>query len=192
MRAVRARPRHGIIAALVAAAGVGIVAEGALPGVRDWLWNHAFTTGILVGALMISATYLVVERALEDGERRRWAAAAGPLLQAIAAAGAGTDAEVRSPMPDTGGGGQCEWLAAMLERYQAALTGTPELVEHWHAALSLAQHARTVHLRRPVTVDAEYEAAWERFKRTFGDVHDFAEQAPGPGATWAALPAVRP
>ena len=178
-----ARQRYAIAAVLTAAVA-GIVLESVSPGVRGWLFDHPFTNAVLVGTLLISATYLVVERALEERERRRWSEAAGPLLQAIAAAGAGTDAELRAA---AGPAGECEWLGQLLERYQAALTGTPELIEHWHAALSLVQHARAA--QGP---DAEYEAAWTRFRATFADVHDFAADVPGAGATWAVMPAVPP
>ncbi len=175
------RQRYAI-AAVLAAAVTGITLEAAFPAVRAWLFDHPFSNAVLVGVLLISATYLVVERALEERERRRWSEAAGPLLQAIAVAGAGTDAELRAGAP----GREGEWLGQLLERYQAALTGTPELIEHWHAALSLVQHARAAE----AGPDADYEAAWRRFRDTFADVHDFAADAPGAGATWAVLPAV--
>ena len=181
-----ARPR--IVAALAFAAGLGIALDVAVPGVRTWLWNHTFTTGILVGLLLIAATYLVVEQALEERERRRWSEAARPLMQAIATAGAGTDAELRAGLPEAP---QCEWLAQLLERYQVALTGTPELIEHWHAALSLAQHARAARTTGTPGPGPAYDAAWARFCSTFGDVQDFSADAPDTGATWS-LPAVRP
>lgn len=176
------RQRYGIIAALALAAAAGVALETAFSGVRGWLFDHPFSNGILVGVLLISATYLVVERALEERERRRWSQAAGPLLQAIAAAGAGTDAELRAGLREPAG--QREWLGQLLERYQAALSGTPELIEHWHAALSLVQHARAAEL------DPTYEAAWTRFRSTFADVYDFSTDVPGAGATWAVMPAV--
>jgi len=177
------RQRYAI-AAVLAAAAAGIALEATSNGVRGWLFDHPFTNAVLVGVLLISATYLVVERALAERERRRWSEAAGPLLEAIAAAGAGTDAELRAGAP----GREREWLGQLLERYQGALTGTPELIEHWHAALSLVQHARALQ-GRP---DAAYEAAWERFTTVFADVHDFAADAREAGATWAVMPAVRP
>jgi hypothetical protein len=180
--------QRSAIAAVLAAAGGGIVLEATSPGVRGWLFDHPFSNAVLVGVLLISATYLVVERALEERERRRWSEAAGPLLQAIAGAGAGTDAELRAK-PGTPGR-ECEWLGELLERYQGALTGTPELIEHWHAALSLVQHARVAQAQRLTEPDAAYEAAWTRFRATFADVHDFAAETPGAGATWAAVPAV--
>jgi len=179
------RQRYGIIAALALAAAAGVALETAFSGVRGWLFDHPFSNGILVGVLLISATYLVVERALEERERRRWSQAAGPLLQAIATAAVGTDAELRAAAAGQGAGDrQCEWLGQLLERYQAALSGTPELIEHWHAALSLVQHARAAEL------DPAYESAWTRFRSTFADVHDFSSDVPGAGATWAVMPAV--
>jgi hypothetical protein len=176
------RQRYAVAAVLTAAAA-GILLEATSAEVRGWLFDHPFTNAVLVGILLISATYLVVERALAERERRRWSEAAGPLLQAIAAAGAGTDAEVRAGAT----GRECEWLGQLLERYQGPLTGTPELIEHWHAALSLVQHARAAQ-GRP---DGAYEAAWSRFTTVFADVHDFAADVRAAGTTWAVVPAVR-
>ena len=179
----RVRSRSGLAQAvnlsprqvLVGAAAVGVALEISVPGIRRWLLSHSFTTGILVGSLLILATYLVVETALEARERRRWTEAARPLLRAIAAAGRGTDAQVRAAATAGAGAGahgseQLEWLAQLVERYQAPLTGTPDLIEHWHAALSLAQHARAAERSVPVTIDDRYEGCWRRFEATFADV----------------------
>ena len=160
---------------LVSAATAGVAMEISIPGIRRWLLSHSFTTGILVGSLLILATYLVVETALETRERRRWTEAARPLLRAIEAAARGTDAQVRAASAAGAGAGahgseQLEWLGQLLERYQAPLTGTPDLIEHWHAALSLAQHARAAERSVPVTIDDRYEGCWRRFEATFADV----------------------
>jgi hypothetical protein len=171
------------LAVIISAAAIaGVALESSLESVRSWTWNHAFANGVLVGVLLITATYLVVERVLEARERERWARAAGPLLRAIALAGEAADKEVRTAQhqPDPG------WLGQLIESYQAVLTATPELVTHWHAALSLLQHARAV----DGTPTADYELAWERFVATFADVHDFGAARPSAGATWAAIPSV--
>jgi hypothetical protein len=178
--------------ALLAVAGV--LVESASADVRGWLFGHPFASGILVGTLLIAATYLVVEQAVAERERRRWADATGPLLHAIAAAGAATDAELRAMAVlgarSDGTGSQQEWLGQLLERYQPALSATPELVEQWHDALSLLQHARASAAAAPPRPDEAYEAAWLRFRTTFAAYHDFDQSTAGPGTTWALLPAV--
>jgi hypothetical protein len=190
MTGVRSPRRDALPMAIVVVALAGVAVDIAVDGVRHWLYTHAFTNAVLVGVLLIAATYLVVERTLEARDRERWSEAAGPLLDAIAVAGAATDRELR-----TGGAAaaaSCDWLAQLLERYQSQLTGTPELMAHWHAALSLAQHARAALAARPAPPDAAYGAAWSRFELTFADVHDFAGAAPSSsGATWR-LPVVHP
>jgi hypothetical protein len=173
---------------LLALAALGVALDVTSPGIRDWLYHHPFTNSVMVGVLLISATYLVVERALEGRERRRWSEAARPLLEAVAVTAAATDRDLRSGAPSAAV--NCEWLAGLLERYEPMLTGTPEMIARWHAALSFAHRARAAvnGKQRP---DQSYERAWARFRDAFADVHDFG-QAPVPvGATWM-LPAVPP
>ena len=192
MARIGSSARSTAVVVLVLLAACGVLLELTLSGFRDWLFNHPFTTGILVGIFLISATYLVVEQALEERERRRWAEATGPLLSALAAAGASTDEELRAAAVGIATGSEAagEWLMQMLERYQALLTGTPDLIQRWHAALSLAQHARATQASKPIRLDSAYEAAWSRFRTTFADVHDFSATAASAGATWAMLPTV--
>jgi hypothetical protein len=179
--------RNRAAGAIVVLAVTGVAIDVALPGPRDWLYYHAFTNAVLVGVLLIAATYLVVERALEERSRERWSAAAAPLLRAIASAGVEVDRRLRSGTGDAAA--DCEWLAQLLERFQSQLTGTPELMAHWHAALSLSQHARAALNHPDGAQAAEYEAAWKRFCATFADAGDGVQGSPGAGATWR-LPTV--
>lgn len=190
---MRERPsaRWGVAAVLAVAAGAGVGLDVGSAGARTWLAAHSLTTSVLVGVLMIAATYLVVERVLGERERQRWQEATEPLLRAIASAGAGTDLELRALTtgagPDTTS--QYEWLGELLARYQTALTGTPELIERWHVALSLLQHARAVQAGRPIVLDAAYEQAWGRFQEAFVDVWDAGAPVAAPATTWT-MPAV--
>jgi len=192
MRAMRAASgRRGLTATVIAVALVATASELASGAARAWFAEHSLTTSTLVGLLMIAATYLVVERALSEREHERWREAAGPLLDAIAVAGARTDAELRIAASGLGQGtSQCEWLGELLARYQAALSGTPELIVRWHAALSLVQHARAAHAARPVCLGADYETAWQRFRSVFGTIAELDPAARNTGKTWL-LPAVR-
>ncbi len=179
-------PRHWIALLVVAATTAGVAVEILAPDARAWLASHNFTTGVLGGALLIAATYLVIEHALEERERQRWRHAAAPLLEAIAVAGRRADFELRAAERCPQTGIEREQLFALLERYQALLTGTPELIAHWHAALSLAQHARHVAARSAIHRDSRYWAAWSRFQDAFADVHDFgAPLETDESATWA-------
>lgn len=189
---MRTSTRYRFVVAIALIAAAGVLVETASADVRGWLAGRAFTSGILVGALLIAATYLVVERVLAERERARWAEAAGPLLNAIAVAGAAADAEARSAMESRAPPAltpQTDWLEQLLQRYQPALSGTPELVACWHAALSLVQHAKAVEAR-PTAADDAYDAAWRRFCATFADVKELAHMVPEPGTTWAVMPAV--
>jgi hypothetical protein len=189
---MRTATRYRFVAAIALIAAAGVLVEAASADVRAWLADRALTSGILVGALLIAATYLVVERVLAERERERWAEAAGPLLNAIAVAGAAADVEARSAMQSRLAPAltpQTEWLDELLQRYQPALSGTPELVARWHAALSLVQHAKAVEASPPAA-DEAYEAAWRRFCATFADVKEFTRSVPEPGTTWAVMPAV--
>jgi hypothetical protein len=178
--------RRPLVLAIVALAACGVALDVVLPGPREWLYYHPFTNSVLVGLLLIAATYLVVEGALEERERRRWSEAAGPLLTAIAIAAESMDRELRAR--SGAAAGDCEALGGLLDRYQAVLTGTPDLIAHWHAALSLAQHARTAIAQH--AADASYEGAWARFRTTYADVHDFGTAPARSSETWA-LPAVK-
>jgi hypothetical protein len=190
---MRLATQNRIIVAIVSVAVAGVALEAAAGGVRSWLDSHPFASGIAVGALLIGATYLIVERAMAERERDRWARASASLLRGIARAGAATDARVREA-ERTGerrrAREQADWLAQMLDDNQAALSGTPELMDRWHIAYSLAQHARSVLAGHPPAPDAGYEAAWGRFRTAFEDVHDFTLAPGSEGATWAAMPVV--
>ena len=190
---MRLATQNRIIVAIVSVAVAGVLLESGSDAVRTWLGSHPFASGIVVGALLIGGTYLVVERALAERERDRWAQAADSLLRAIARAGAATDARLREA--DLTGIcdhalAQADWLAQMLDDNQAALSGTPELMSRWHVALSLAQHARAALARERPAADEAYQAAWSRFCATFGDVHDFTRDAGSDGRTWAAMPVI--
>ena len=173
---MRLATQNRIIVAIVSVALAGVLLEAGSDIVRTSLGTHPFASGIMVGALLLGATYLIVERALAERERVRWAQAADSLLRAIARAGAATDARLREA--DLTGScdralAQADWLAQMLDDNQAALSGTPELMSRWHVALSLAQHAKAALARHRPAADEAYQAAWNRFCATYGDVHDF-------------------
>jgi hypothetical protein len=177
--------------AVLLAAAIGVGLDLFSPAVRDWLYHRPFTGSVLVGTLLIGATYLIVERALADRERRRWDEITQPLLQEIAAVVAGHDTQIRR---GTATPAQCDRLLDWLVRYQPVLTATADLTRRWHDALSVAQHAAIV-CTRGGTPDDTYEAAWGQFQRTFADIHDFgatpqniSETFKGPAVT-AALPA---
>jgi hypothetical protein len=179
------RPAHAERAPRLLVLGVavaGVAVDVLLPATRDWLYHHAFTNGILVGVVLISATYLVVERALERREHQRWSEATQPLLATIAALAATTDHDVRTHAPSAAAG--AEWLAELLQRYEPILTGTPELIRHLHAALSFVQHARSTLARPGPDPGAPYEAAWSRLRAAFADVHDFRSPPTRAGETW--------
>ena len=190
---MRLTTQNRIIVAIISVAVIGMVLESASAGVRSWLGSHPFASGIALGALLIGATYLIVERAMAERERDRWAQASASLLRGIARAGAATDARLREALL-TGdcrrAREQADWLVQMLDDNQAALSGTPELMERWHVAYSLAQHARSALTGGPLSTDTSYEAAWLRFRAAFEDVHDFTLAPGSEGATWAAMPVV--
>jgi hypothetical protein len=173
---------------LLALAALGVVLDVTSPGLRDWFYYHAFTNGVTVGVLLISATYLVVERALEGRERRRWSEAARPLLEAVAVTAAATDRDLRTGAPSAAA--NCDWLTGLLERYEPMLTGTPEMIARWHAALSFAHRARVL-VADGTPPDAAYEGAWLRFREAFAEAHDFGLVPVPVGATWM-LPVVKP
>jgi hypothetical protein len=130
---------------------------------------------------------------MAERERDRWAQASASLLLGIARAGSATDARLREAEL-TGrrdlAREQADWLAQLLDDNQAALSGTPELMDRWHVAHSLAQHARAVLAREPLAVDPAYETAWSRFRATFASERDLVHAPGAEGATWSAMPAV--
>ena len=190
---MRLATQNRIVAGIASLALAGLVIESGSAGVRAWLGARPLTSGIIVGALLIGATYLIVERALAERERDRWARASGSLLRGIARAGMATDETLREAELTGRRDRAClqaDWLAQMLDDNQAALSGTAELMGRWHIAYSLAQHARAVLARDPLAADAAYEEAWSRFREAFEDVHDFTRVSGGDDATWSAMPVV--
>jgi hypothetical protein len=181
--AMRLRPvlssRLALLVVFLALAGVTL--ELVSGEVRSWLSHHPFTSSVLVGVLLIAATYLVVERVLAERERRRWGEATRPLIQEIGTNCAAIDRDVRAGKASVA---DCDRLVEWLDRFLPMLTGTPELIARWRAARSFAQHARGIVARGASAPDDGYGRAWARFEAAFADVYDFTAAPQQPSETW--------
>ena len=142
----RRRASIWIVATILLIAAAGVVGELLVGDLQDWFANHPFTTALLAEALVVGLLLLLVERVINRATARRWRSAGGPalidLLNATDRLHRRLEAILHGKRDAHGFPDDLEECTvdlndyeALIGRYSALLTATPELARIYRVAV---------------------------------------------------------